>query len=107
MIPTLRNNRSRLDKTVDAGGSNGNNLVNIGGGRISEIGGTIDENSGVGSVSGADINNSAIEEQGGDINNDQTTDGTEEMTERDIREAAQMNDHLGKQVVSNRINLLN
>ncbi len=90
LIPTLRNNRSRLDKADQ--GAAGSILNGVGGGRTSVAGGVIEEN-GVNNTS-----NGAIDEQ--DFNDPATADGTEEMTERDIREAAQMNDHLGKQVVS-------
>lgn len=71
------------------GGGGGGSILN-GGGRTSVAGGVIEEN-------GVNISNGAIDEQ--DVNDPTTADGTEEMTERDIREAAQMNDHLGKQIV--------
>ena len=91
LIPTLRNNRSRLDR-ADQGAAG--SILN-GGGRTSVVGGVIEEN-------GVNTSNGAIDEQ--DFNDPATADGTEEMTERDIREAAQMNDHLGKQIVSSKEN---
>ena len=96
LIPTLRNNRSRLDTAGGAGGAGGSlfNGASGGGGRLSVVGGVAEEKEN----GGINISNGAIDEQ--DLNDPATTDGTEEMTEKDIREAAQMNDHLGKQVVT-------
>ena len=77
LIPTLRNNK---------------------GGRASVVNGNLDE-----SLLNTTVNgilpaiDSAVEEQPDVF--DPTNDGTEEMTERDMREAAQMNDSLGKQIV--------
>lgn len=82
LIPTLRNNRSRLEKLDNTTLANGRMSVNAAP--------TIEE------AGAANTSNGAIEEQ--EVF-DPSADGTEEMTERDIREAAQMNDYLGKQIV--------
>jgi hypothetical protein len=95
VIPTLRknNNTSRLDKSIDngheAGGKNSlnNNAASM---RISE------EDTGEAVMnSEQQLNTESMEPETYD-----PMDGTEEMTEREVREAALMNDFLGKQIVS-------
>lgn len=80
IIPTLRNNKSRIEK-LESG---------------SRIG---DPETGESGLLNNSINGIS-EEQEINYGGDPTTDGTEEMTEREVREAAQMNDALGKQVVT-------
>ncbi len=87
MIPTLRNNvnnnnynnTSKNNKTEKLQNSNEENNDSKEGDGFKESGGLNEDN---------------IEQESYD-----PIDGTEEMTEREVREAALMNDYLGKQIV--------
>lgn len=98
VIPTLRNsNKSRQDKHFSTGGAdyynNGNDdeqLNNSGSDNSKDMtggGGPIDSM----------VPDSHQVEYEHEIQD--SVDGTEEMTEREVREAALMNDYLGKQIV--------
>ncbi len=87
VIPALRNNnKSRID------GNNQNNSYNISN-EDEQI-----ENGGGGGV----INEAIVPDQNESIEQEiyDPMDGTEEMSEREVREAALMNDVLGKQIVT-------
>lgn len=95
IIPTLRNsNKSRQEKV-----SVGDNIQH-------------DEEQIISSIPSSNTNNNAdptfatkdlltAQDQEFEQEMYDPMDGTEEMTEREVREAALMNDYLGKQIVSN------
>ena len=97
LIPRLRHNRSRFERN-DATGTSADNYENGGANEAVVPGpnGTANGN-GNGNGSGGIETDGRTEEY--DIF-DPLMDGTEEMTEREVREAALMNDYLGKQLVT-------
>ena len=110
VIPTLRNtNKSRQEKFSTGGGG-----VGVGGGADYYNNGNEDEqlnNSGSenskdngGGTNGGVPSDSIVpdQQQQGEYEQEMydPIDGTEEMTERELREAALMNDYLGKQIVT-------
>lgn len=106
VIPTLRNNnKSRQDKMFGTGGAdyynNGNDdeqLNNSGSENSKETGG----GGGGGGPSDSIVPVDQQQQQQNEYEQEMydPMDGTEEMTEREVREAALMNDYLGKQIVS-------
>ena len=89
VIPTLRhsNNKSRIDKPerLEQPTTNNNNII--------EEDQSIDQNT---------INEAIVPDQNEYLEQEMydPIDGTEEMTESEVREAALMNDYLGKQIVT-------
>lgn len=99
VIPTLRNNnKSRVDKKYAGDGSDYNGAANDDE-QLNNSGGSSREDGGGG---GGDTNDTVVPDQQQQEFEQEMydpMDGTEEMNEREVREAALMNDYLGKQIV--------
>jgi hypothetical protein len=98
VIPTLRNtNKSRAEKKYPDGTdyNEDEQLNNSGGGSSSRE----DGGGGVGAVNDSIVPDQQQQQQEFEQEMYDPMDGTEEMTEREVREAALMNDYLGKQIV--------